>query len=67
MQVVTIKVTFHGSIASDDGAEPFVRYFPDMGTWERVRNHLRWTYAAIEVEPVYGVIRNKRFEARIQG
>jgi len=56
--LVTVKVSF---VPLTESEPPFVRYFPDMDAWERIKLHL--TYASIEVERVHGVIKpNGQFE-----
>lgn len=48
-----IIVNFHGATTPEgEFIGTFQRRFPDMQTWERVRDNLRWTYSAIEVEEV---------------
>jgi hypothetical protein len=41
----TVRATLHPL-----HGEPFIRLFPDLPTWQRVRQYLRQDYIAIEVE-----------------
>jgi hypothetical protein len=46
-----VRVKFH-PLAPDQHeltGPTFTRHFPDLPTYERVRQHLRWDYTAIEV------------------